>query len=201
MSVNSDVESGHDSSQKQGERYASQTSLDDGTAVERRLAHGSLCSGYGPCRRSAAAEAPAAEAPARKALAHRPRKANGPGVDPGGQTVFWWHNTPVRDEQLTALLAQFDECGITVVSQSQGGYDEIRDKVNASIAAGEQPAALIAGYQNDQAFYQLNDALVDLNTLIDDPKWGLTPEDKADFYASFRPGRASCVRRPAPRPA
>ena len=37
--------------------------------------------------------------------------------------------------------------GITVVSQSQGGYDEIRDKVNASIAAGEQPAALIAGYQ------------------------------------------------------
>ena len=96
------------------------------------------------------------------------------------------HNhTGSRDERLTALLAQFDECGITVVSQSQGGYDEIRDKVNASIAAGEQPAALIVGYQNDQAFYQLNDALVDLNTLIDDPKWGLTPEDKADFYASF----------------
>jgi multiple sugar transport system substrate-binding protein len=139
-----------------------------------------------PAAEAPAAETPAAEAPAAEGPCAPATEGEWAGVDPSGQTVIWWHNhTGSRDEQLTALLAQFDECGITVVSQSQGGYDEIRDKVNASIAAGEQPAALIAGYQNDQAFYQLNDALVDLNTLIDDPKWGLTPEDKADFYASF----------------
>ena len=28
-------------------------------------------------------------------------------------------------------------CGITVDAQNQGSYDDIRDKVNASIAAGE----------------------------------------------------------------
>lgn len=133
-----------------------------------------------------AAEAPAAAEPAAEGPCAPATEGEWAGVDPSGQEVIWWHNhTGSRDEKLTALLTQFNECGITVVSQTQGGYDEIRDKVNASIAAGEQPAALIAGYQNDQAFYQLNDALVDLNTLIDDPKWGLTPEDKADFYPGF----------------
>ena len=91
------------------------------------------------------------------------------GVDPTGQTIVWWHNhTGSRDEKLSVLLEQFNEtneCGITIDSQSQGGYNEIRDKINASIAAGEPPAALVVGYQNDQAFYQLNDALVDLDDL------------------------------------
>jgi hypothetical protein len=44
--------------------------------------------------------------------------------------------------------------------------------VNSSIAAGELPAALLVGYQNDQSFYQLNDVLVDLNTLIERPDVG-----------------------------
>ncbi|MGH2537744.1 MAG: extracellular solute-binding protein [Candidatus Promineifilaceae bacterium] len=111
------------------------------------------------------------------------------GVDPRGQSIVWWHNhSGSREEQLLPLVAQFNEsnpCGITVEAQNQGDYDEIRDKVNASAAAGEQPAALLVGYQNDQAFYQLNNSLVDLNTYLDDPHWGLTEEEKADFYASF----------------
>lgn len=111
------------------------------------------------------------------------------GIDPRGQTVVWWHNhTGSREELLQEIVDEFNatnECGITVESQSQGGYDEIRDKMNASIAAGEAPAALIVGYQNDQAFYQLNDALTDLNQFVDDPYWGLSEEDKADFYTSF----------------
>lgn len=111
------------------------------------------------------------------------------GVDPRGETVVWWHNhTGSRDEKLSALIAQFNEsneCGITLDSQSQGDYDKIRDKMNASIAAGEAPAALLAGYQNDQAFYQLNEALADINDYVDDPAWGLSAEEKADFFAGF----------------
>ena len=34
---------------------------------------------------------------------------------------------------------------------------------------GRISAALLVGYQNDQAFYQLNGGLVDLNTYVDDP--------------------------------
>jgi multiple sugar transport system substrate-binding protein/sn-glycerol 3-phosphate transport system substrate-binding protein len=76
-------------------------------------------------------------------------------------------------------------CGVTVEHLNQGGYDEIRDKMNASISAGELPAALIVGYQNDQAFYQLNEGLADLNTFVDDGHWGLTAEEKADFFPGF----------------
>ncbi len=110
-------------------------------------------------------------------------------VDPTGETVIWWHqHSGEREEKLQAIVEEFNstnEYGITVDAQSQGGYGDIRDKVNASSAAGEQPAALLVGYQNDQAFYQLNNTLVDLDTLINDPTWGLTEEEKSDFYASF----------------
>ena len=111
------------------------------------------------------------------------------GVDPKGQKIAWWHNhSGKREENLKKLLEEFNKsnpCGITVAPLNQGQYNDIRDKVNASISAGEQPAALIVGYQNDQAFYQLNGALADLNAYVDDATWGLTAEQKADFYPSF----------------
>jgi len=111
------------------------------------------------------------------------------GVDPSGQNIVWWHNhSGSREEGLLAMVEEFNSnnaCGITVEAQNQGGYDEIRDAVNASTAAGELPAALIVGYQNDQAFYQLNNALVDLDNYIDDATWGLSEEDRNDFYGSF----------------
>jgi multiple sugar transport system substrate-binding protein len=129
---------------------------------------------------AAEGEAAAGEAAAEGAYA---------GVDPSGQTVVWWHNhSGSREENMLPLIEEYNQSnayGITVEAQNQGSYNDIRDKVNASIAAGEAPAALIVGYQNDQSFYQLNDTLVDLNTLIDDATWGLSAEDKADFYQAF----------------
>lgn len=111
------------------------------------------------------------------------------GVDPRGQTIVWWHNhSGSREEGLIEMVAEFNEtneCGITLEAQNQGSYNDIRDKVNASVAAGEAPAALVVGYQNDQAFYQLNEGLADLNTFVNDPYWGLSAEEQADFYASF----------------
>lgn len=136
--------------------------------------------------------APAAEAPAaatEAAAEEAVTEGAYAGVDPTGQTVVWWHNhSGSREEKLMALIAEFNasnEYGITVDAQNQGSYNDIRDKVNSSIAAGEMPAALLVGYQNDQSFYQLNDTLVDLNTLIDDPTWGLSAEELADFYPAF----------------
>ena len=145
-----------------------------------------------------AADAPAAEAtaPAEGEAAPAGDDACAPaadgayaGVDMSGQTVVWWHNhSSSREEGLKELVAEYNAanpCGVTVDAQNQGNYDDIRDKVNASIAAGEQPASLLVGYQNDQAFYQINDILVDLNLLMDDAKWGLSAEEQADFYTTF----------------
>jgi multiple sugar transport system substrate-binding protein/sn-glycerol 3-phosphate transport system substrate-binding protein len=111
------------------------------------------------------------------------------GVDPRGQNIQWWHNhSGSREENMLPMIAEFNEtnpCGITVEAINQGSYDDIRDKVNASISAGELPAAIIVGYQNDQAFYQLNEGLADLDVYLNDPTWGLTPEEQADFYPVF----------------
>lgn len=111
------------------------------------------------------------------------------GVDPRGQTVVWWHNhRGGREELLLEIVAEYNEtneCGITVEAVNQGGYNDIRDAVNASVAAGEVPAAMVVGYQNDQAFYQLNDTLVDLNAYVDDAHWGLNADEQAAFYQSF----------------
>ncbi|WP_420642319.1 extracellular solute-binding protein [Candidatus Leptofilum sp.] len=111
------------------------------------------------------------------------------GVDPRGQTVVWWHNhSSSREELLLEIVAEYNEtneCGITIEALNQGGYNDIRDAVNASVAAGEVPAALVVGYQNDQAFYQLNESLVDLNEYVNDSHWGLSEEEQASFYQSF----------------
>ena len=110
------------------------------------------------------------------------------GVDPRGQTVVWWHNhSQHREEWLAEKQAEFNaanECGITIVPENQGGYNDIRDKMNAGIATGELPG-LVVGYQNDQAFYALANGLADMNAYIDDPTWGLTAEERADFYEAF----------------
>ncbi len=142
-----------------------------------------------PAAEAAATEAPAAEAPAAAEACAPTADGAFAGVDPRGQTVVWWHNhSGSREEKLKVLIDEFNttnECGITVDAQNQGGYDEIRDKMNASIAAGEAPAALIVGYQNDQAFYQLNAALADLTPFVEDATWGLSAEEVADFYPIF----------------
>ena len=111
------------------------------------------------------------------------------GVDPRGQTITWWHNhSGSREEGLAGVVQAFNdtnECGITLIAENQGSYNDIRDKVNSSLNAGELPAALVVGYQNDQAFYQLNNGLADLNPYVDDAHWGLTADEKADFFQSF----------------
>src|SRR5690606_30225586 len=92
-----------------------------------------------------ATEAPAEEAAVAEGVCAPAADGELAGVDPSGQTVVWWHNhSGVREEGLLEIIEQFNsenECGITVEGQNQGSYGDIRDKVNAGIAAGEIPAA------------------------------------------------------------
>lgn len=137
-------------------------------------------------------EAPVVEEPTEEPAPPEPcaPATEGPlaGVDPRGQTVVWWHqHSGSRQEGLDEMIAEFNstnECGITIDAQNQGGYNDIRDKMNAGIATGELPG-LVVGYQNDQAFYALAGGLADINPYMNDSYWGLTDADKADFYAAF----------------
>ena len=110
------------------------------------------------------------------------------GVDPTGAEILWWHqHTGSRAEGLQEMVDEFNasnEWGIVVTSEYAGGYSEIYDKMIAAIAADDPTLLpnLISQYPNSLAKFQLSEALVDMDDLIDSAKWGLTAEEKADFF-------------------
>jgi len=109
-------------------------------------------------------------------------------VDPKGAKVLWWHqHTKEREEGLQQMVAEFNstnEWGIEVSAEYAGGYGEIYDKMINAISANDPSLLpnLVVGYANQVAKYQLSDALVDMDELVDSAKWGLTEAEKKDFY-------------------
>ncbi len=108
------------------------------------------------------------------------------GVDPRGQTLTWWHPyNGAREADLQTMIAAFNAdnpCGITVVGESQG--NALHEKMNDAITTSELPG-LAVGDPYEQAAYALADALVDLNAYIADATWGLSREDRDDFFPAF----------------
>lgn len=107
------------------------------------------------------------------------------GIDPSGQTVVYWHqNTGSRAELMTSLVEDFNstnEWGITVVEESQGGYNDLYTKIIAGIPAKQLPNMSVA-YQNQAATYAVQGVLVELDPYVNDPVWGYTEEELADFF-------------------
>lgn len=138
-----------------------------------------------------AAEAPAQESEAMAEEAAGEEMAGGmdwESVDPSGQTITFWHqHSRAREEALNEIVQEFNdtnEWGITVVAEYQGGYGDIFNKMLGVLNTPDAPNLVVA-YQNQAATYQLADALVDMNPLVDSPKWGLSEEEKADFFPGF----------------
>lgn len=101
--------------------------------------------------------------------------------------IFWHQHTGGREEELVRIVEEFNstnEYGITVEAQNQGNYDDIYNKMIAGLQSGELPQLTVA-YQNQAAAYQTADGLVDLAPYISSVTWGLTEEERADFYESF----------------
>ncbi len=109
-------------------------------------------------------------------------------VDPSGQEIVFWHqHTSERDEGLNQIIDDFNnnnEWGITVVGEYQGGYPDIFNKMLGVLNTLDAPDLVVA-YQNQAATYQLSDALMDMDELVNNEKWGLSAADKADFFPGF----------------
>lgn len=120
----------------------------------------------------------------------QPVEAAGPfeDVDPSGQTVTFWHQHPGdREEALGSIVEDFNannEYGITVVPEYQGSYGDIFNKMLGVLNTPDAPSLVVA-YQNQAATYQLADAMVDMNPLVNSEKWGLTEAEKEDFFQGF----------------
>ncbi len=146
----------------------------------------SACAPAAPATEVPAAEQPAAEQPA--APAEAPAVDAWENVDPSGQTVLFWHqHTREREAALLEIVDEFNktnEYGITVVAEYQGSYGDIFNKMLTFMNTADAPELVVA-YQNQAATYQLANALVDMNGMVNSPKWGLTEEEQADFFPGF----------------
>ncbi len=53
------------------------------------------------------------------------------------------------------------------------------------VAGPEELPNLVVAYQNQAATYQLGGMLVDMRELVDSEVWGLSEEEKSDFFPGF----------------
>jgi multiple sugar transport system substrate-binding protein len=109
-------------------------------------------------------------------------------VDPSGQTVVFWHNhSGPRTDALTKIAQDFNstnQYGITIDFEYEGSYNDIFNKMLGVLNTPDAPGLVVA-YQNQAATYQLADSLVDMNSLVNSPKWGLPEADQKDFFPGF----------------
>ncbi len=109
-------------------------------------------------------------------------------VDPSGQTITFWHqHSRARGEALDEIVKTFNETnewGITVKAEFQGGYGDIYKKMVPVLGTSDTPNLVVA-YQNQAATYAIADGMRDITALVESPKWGLTAEEKADFFPAF----------------
>jgi ABC-type glycerol-3-phosphate transport system substrate-binding protein len=109
-------------------------------------------------------------------------------TDPTGQTIIFWH--PYSGGQNTAintLIETFNETnayGVTVQGTLRGSADSLREQVENAIDADDLPN-IVTGFPNDAANYALREVVVDLNLYVDDPAWGFTDAEIADFNADI----------------
>jgi multiple sugar transport system substrate-binding protein/sn-glycerol 3-phosphate transport system substrate-binding protein len=105
----------------------------------------------------------------------------------GTVVTYWYQFTRGSEDALQKMIARFNatnQWGIKVQGEYAGGYADIANKMTASIAGGSTPDLVVA-YQNNAAAYEANDALVDLNPYVADPKFGLSKAELADFVPGF----------------
>ena len=111
--------------------------------------------------------------------------AEEPGVDPSGQEVtYWYQHTGSREELMLEMIDEFNrtnEWGITIVGESQGGYDDLYQQIIAGIPANQLPSMAVA-YQNQAATYAVQGVLVPLDQYVEDEEWGYTQEELDDFF-------------------
>ena len=108
-------------------------------------------------------------------------------ITPAKEITFWHNHSGDREKVLNKIVDDFNktnEYGITVNAEVAGRYSEIYTKMMTVLNTTDVPD-IVVGYQNQIAMYQLADAIFDMNTIIDDPKFGLSKQDKGDYLEAF----------------
>ena len=105
-----------------------------------------------------------------------------------GVHVNLWHPwTGESEVVLDNLLDEFNRTnlwGITVEASAYEGFGRLDEAVETALLANTQPDVIMDyGYQ--AAHWDGVEALVDMTPYTNDPVWGMTAEEQADFFPSF----------------
>ena len=77
-----------------------------------------------------------------------------------------------------------NEWGITVLTAGQSNYTELFNNVTASLAAPNKPN-LVIGLPEHALFWDERNGVVDLTPYVNNPTWGLSADEIADFPPVF----------------
>jgi multiple sugar transport system substrate-binding protein len=105
----------------------------------------------------------------------------------GAIIQFWYPWSGAAGAVIRQLVDEFNlsnEWRIMVVPVQQGSLDELDDNVTASLATGHFPNLAVSTLYQALA-WDAAYPLVDLKTYVEDPSWGLSPLEQADFYPVF----------------
>ena len=117
------------------------------------------------------------------------------GYDGSEVTIKFYHTMSATTLQpvLNTYIEEFNKIypNIHIQSLSIGGYDDVRDQISKELTVGAQPNIAYC-YPDHVALYNLANAVVQLDTLIDSNQsdgkggqLGLTAAQKADFIEGF----------------
>ncbi len=109
-------------------------------------------------------------------------------ADLRGLQVSLWHPwTGATSTDFQAILDEFNltnQWGITVKVTGYEGFGSLDDQVESAFTSGSLPDVLVDyGYQ--ARHWDESGVLADLTPYVDDPVWGLTSDEQADFYPGF----------------
>ena len=99
--------------------------------------------------------------------------------------LFWHVYGQSKEALLMDYVAEFEALypNINIEAESQGGYDDLRNKTILAISAGETPTMLV-GYPDHVAMYLNGGAVIPLDDFIYDQTWGVDINDFIDSYVA-----------------
>lgn len=102
------------------------------------------------------------------------------------EVTFWHAMGQAKSAIITEMVEEFNKFypNITVTIQSQGGYDDLRDKVNSSFRTGGHPT-LAQVYPDHVSLYLQGDGVRELNSYVSHEKYGLTQAQYADYIPAY----------------
>lgn len=121
-----------------------------------------------------------------------PQPTSSLGVDQSalnGVTISFWHpwsgeTGKVIQESIEEFNAN-NEYGITVESASQGTFNSLNDIIDNTDTGSGLPNLTIGSNYQILSWNSSGKRVVGLNAYVNDPEWGLSSDDQADFYPIF----------------